>query len=93
MDLRFYRLDPAEDYIFHAHWNSSKIRETCWVRAASEREARMIASIRLTGPLSSKQGYPSEPWLNKLLVRCSCEVPPLELGNRSLITQSGVTYL
>lgn len=93
MDLHFFRLEPAEDFILHSHWKASRIRETCWVRAASEREARMIASIRLTGPIKSKQGYADEPWLSTLLVRCLNDVPPLAFDNRSLITQSGATFL
>lgn len=92
MSLPFFRLDPAEDFIFHSHWNASRIRETCWVRAKTEREARMIASIRLTGPIRAKQGYADEPWLSTLLVRCCNDVPPLAFDNRSLITQSGVTF-
>ncbi|MGH6861805.1 MAG: hypothetical protein ACRECY_16255 [Phyllobacterium sp.] len=89
----YFRLEPAEDFTQHVHWNASKICEACWVRAASEREARLIASTRLTGRMAREDSPGADPWLNGLLVRCCRDVPPLSFDNRSLITQSGVTFL
>jgi hypothetical protein len=93
MNITFFRLDPSVDFTEHAIWERSKIRETCWVRASNEQDARLIASIKLrvAGPMDAA-GLDS-PWLNGLLVQCNQDVPPLDFGNRSLMTVSGETYL
>ncbi|MBA8901083.1 hypothetical protein FHW17_001973 [Phyllobacterium sp. P30BS-XVII] len=93
MNNRFFRLEPSVDFMGHVIWERSKIRETCWVRASSEQDARLIASIKLNSSGSAGKSASESPWLNGLLVQCNQDVPPLDFGNRSLMTVSGKTYL
>ncbi|MBA8876455.1 hypothetical protein FHW16_000137 [Phyllobacterium myrsinacearum] len=93
MNITFFRLEPSADFTGHAIWERSKIRETCWVRASNEQDARLIASIKLRTAAPSGDDGSNSPWLNGLLVQCNQDVPPLDFGNRSLITVSGKIYL
>ncbi|QND51446.1 hypothetical protein HB779_05675 [Phyllobacterium sp. 628] len=69
------------------------MRETCWVRASTANDARLIASIKLNSAGPAGHSPSESPWLNGLLVTCNQDVPPLDFGNRSLMTVSGETYL
>jgi hypothetical protein len=69
---RFYRLEPIIDTLHRKEWAASMIKETCWVRATSEREARTLVEAK-TRP-RQPQGKPFfSPWSSSAFTICSME--------------------
>ncbi len=68
--MPIYRMDPVVSKLTDPAWANSPVRETCWVHAADEAEARGMASARFLDARATIPGETSaeSPWRDDSLV-------------------------
>jgi hypothetical protein len=74
-DLALYRLEPLKSMLGREEWAASTIKETCWVQATSEQEARAIVEVETRPPQSHapvKLPFFS-PWSSSSFTSCTRE--------------------
>jgi hypothetical protein len=74
-DLALYRLEPLQSMLGREEWAASTIKETCWVQATSEQEARAIVEVETRPPQSQapvKLPFFS-PWSSSSFTSCTRE--------------------
>ena len=74
-DLALYRLEPLQSMLGREEWAASTIKETCWVQATSEQEARAIVEVETRPPQSHapvKLPFFS-PWSSSSFTSCTRE--------------------
>jgi len=74
-DLALYRLEPLQSMLGREEWAASTIKETCWVQATSEQEARAIVEVETRPPQShAPVTLPFfSPWSSSSFTSCTRE--------------------
>jgi hypothetical protein len=73
--LKVFRLEPIAEKLEQPEWDASLLKETCWVRAASENEARLFVERETrTRQAHSPAKLPFfSPWASPAFVLCAVE--------------------
>ena len=79
--MPIYRLDPDNDGLGDRSWEASTLKDSCWVRADNEDDARRKvegATIRMVDVV---QGRPVvfSLWLSNSLTHCYLDIPALDI--------------
>lgn len=74
-NLALYRLEPLPSTLEREEWAASSIRETCWVQATSEQEARAMVEVETRRPQShTPVRLPFfSPWSSSSFTSCTRE--------------------
>lgn len=73
--LALYRLEPLHFMLERKEWMASTIKETCWVQATSEQEARAMVEVETRTPQShAPVALPFfSPWSSSSFTSCTRE--------------------
>ncbi|MBO0710798.1 MAG: hypothetical protein J2P47_05900 [Acetobacteraceae bacterium] len=76
--MSIFHLKPIPGRLDDPHWRASPYRGECWVNAASEDEARGLASARYEDARQNIPGVSSgpSPWMEPRLVAAQREAEP-----------------
>lgn len=72
-ESRLYRLAPVESMLGRDEWAASTIKEACWVKAASEQEARILVEVETR----ARQAHSAtrlpffSPWSSSTFTSCT----------------------
>jgi hypothetical protein len=74
-NLALYRLEPLHSMLEREEWMASTIKETCWVQATSEQEARAMVEVETRTPQShAPVTLPFfSPWSSSSFTSCTRE--------------------
>ena len=89
--MAIFRLDPIEWIEQHPCWKSTFHRDTCWVQAGSEGQARhrvYAATMQLSEATHGQPLHPS-PWLDPTLAKCREERPPFPVPEGVVVGRKG----
>jgi hypothetical protein len=70
--MQVYRLEPKNGDTTHRNWDTTQLKERCWVLAESEVDARLKVAL-ITGiavRLPRNERFPISPWINRDLTEC-----------------------
>jgi hypothetical protein len=86
--MQVYRLDPVADHIDDARWAATELKETCWVLARSEYDARWRVSFATASMVPRTPGAdtPFSPWLDPELSHCAPDSPALNVPQGKVVS-------
>ena len=89
--MTIYRLDPIEWIEQHPCWKATSHKETCWVVAGSESQARQrvySSTMRLSDG-SAERPVRRSPWLDPSLTTCREERPSFPVLEGAVVGPKG----
>lgn len=90
-----FRLEPRFERLNDPRWEASRFRETCWIIARDEDDARQQLqgiALKMMDMVPGKRIHYS-PWLISELADCTIDpTPPVSMKEGIAWTISGKTY-
>jgi hypothetical protein len=90
-----YKLTPISGKEAALAWHQSYCRETCWVNAGSEGEARIAATVstaKMRSPDAQGVEPPGWPWENNSLSECVLDNTGVSVPPGKVLGKSGRLY-
>jgi hypothetical protein len=87
-----FRLEPVDGDTTNPRWETTNLREGCWVQAASEEFARkMVERLTVQNVASKPGGVLYTPWTDPSLTECRIDYPHIEVPDGIIVTVGGKT--
>jgi hypothetical protein len=93
--MQVYRLEPKNGDTSDGNWEATTLKETCWVSADSDGDARLKVALATSIGTHREVGRPlkTSPWNLGHLTSCVPDyIPAREPPTGYLITETGTTF-